>query len=339
MDLYLTPAEISNMMDITVQGFHKFCRENGLELAKDSNKLKIYPSLFNRILEKRGINRRKKRRISVHNVKGGVGKTTIAHALATRLSTLGFKVLVIDLDKQANLTNSFGIDDEQGYPTLLELYNSNINEDKKLSANDVIISISDYLHLIPADLSLSNFDLAIQVNLDNIIDLFSNLLKDISDNYDTIIFDLPADFNRVTLAAHHMCDLAIIPVHVSNFSQKGLKLTKRHIELVNKKYGGSIDYKIVVNQLDARHSSSFDVIADLKVEYGKEGHLCNTLIPVSKPIETTMDKSESIWRLPRGKAAALDGFDNLVSELFDLETWRQKPSRSIRREEVGESYV
>ena len=89
-----------------------------------------------------------RRRISVVNQKGGVGKTTTVFTLAAAFAELGRRVLAVDLDAQANLTSSFGYD-----PDTLELTSENLITDDKLTAEDVILETAvDGVHLVPADI-------------------------------------------------------------------------------------------------------------------------------------------------------------------------------------------
>src|SRR5438876_1207034 len=75
-----------------------------------------------------------RRRISVVNQKGGVGKTTTVFSLSAAFAELGRRVLVVDLDAQANLTSSFGYD-----PDTLELTSEDLITEEGVSAEDVIL--------------------------------------------------------------------------------------------------------------------------------------------------------------------------------------------------------
>ena len=84
--------------------------------------------------------------ISILNHKGGTGKTTTTLNLGKALHLLGFRILLIDLDAQANLSQSLGIDDEE--ETISEVFGQKIN---KLPIKE----LDEFFHLVPSSLDLS----------------------------------------------------------------------------------------------------------------------------------------------------------------------------------------
>jgi chromosome partitioning protein len=332
MDLYLTPAEVAELLGISVQAVHKICKENGIETqAKGERNHKVYPTALEQLLRLRGITKKTKKVFTIHTLKGGVGKSTLCHALGTRASAYGFKTLCIDLDKQANLTNSFGISDDDEMFTMLELYEKYYADKKSYNYKEALFEITPYLHLIPARLELANLDLAVQMKAHNPSKLFANLLDAARDDYDLIIFDLPADFNRITMSAHVFSDLALIPINMDTFSIKGLKLTQTHIDYVKREYGGKGEFKVIINKFDARNTLSFELMADLKMLYKDSESLCSKVIPVSKPIETALANGESIWNLSRSKVQALEGFEGVLFDLLEMNSWKAAQGKSATR--------
>src|SRR5438045_9543279 len=95
-----------------------------------------------------------RRRISVVNQKGGVGKTTTVFSLSAAFAELGRRVLAVDLDAQANLTSSFGYD-----PDTLEITSENLITEESVTAEDVNLETAiEGVHLVPADLKLCSVD-------------------------------------------------------------------------------------------------------------------------------------------------------------------------------------
>src|SRR3990167_146017 len=124
--------------------------------------------------------------IYIGNLKGGVGKTTIAYLLINTLSAIGLKVCAIDLDVQANLTQQYmKIDVNQ--PVFYELI------DNKVPITDVIVNISPTLDIIPSSLknSLIQKSLSMQSPKHH-LSWFNGLCLDhLRKNYDVIIIDTP----------------------------------------------------------------------------------------------------------------------------------------------------
>lgn len=324
MDIYLTVNEVANFLGITVQGLHKLCREQKFR-TKYGTKHKIYPKVFRDILSLKGMKLdSKKLLLTIHAIKGGLGKTTIAHCLGVRASCYGFKTLIIDLDKQANLSESFQIFEDQGNMTIFDVF-KNIIRDKNsnFSVKEAIVKVSDYLHIIPSDIEVANFDLEVLVSRLPVHDLFEELLEEVIDEYDVILFDLPADFNSITLAAHIFTKKCLIPMELTAFSEKGVKLTEDHIARAQKIGNSKIDFILQGNFFDQRKADAIDEIGELKHKYGDR--FSSVIIPISQPIKTNLGTGKFLWSLPKSKAPALVAFENILLNLLNFEKKHMKP--------------
>jgi chromosome partitioning protein len=322
MELYLTPVDVANVLGITVQGLHKLCKDNGIETQqKGQRQHRIYPATLDRIISLRGSLKKKKRAFCHHNVKGGVGKTLLAHGLSTRASTYAHRTLVIDLDKQANATNSLGInDDHKDVVTMKDLFDKRI-AGETYDWHDALFEVTPYLHVLPSNLGLAELDLALVNSGADVGKIFSRLLIGAKDEYDAIFVDLAGEFNRVSFAAHAFTGCALIPVNTEGFSVKGLKLMKKHIDFVKQEYESEGDYKVVINKFDQRTNLSFEMLSDLNMVFSKE-HLCKEVIPNSNALVKALTSGDSIWSVPRTKAPALDSIDKLLVELFEIDSWK-----------------
>lgn len=129
--------------------------------------------------------------ISIVNQKGGSGKTTTAIALGTGLKKRGFKVLFVDLDGQANLTNTIGIDKNRG--SLFDLLT------KRASVWDIIQKTSGG-DILPGSESLFQMD-TITTSHKGKEYLLEEALGDIKGEYDYIILDTPPALSVLTLNA------------------------------------------------------------------------------------------------------------------------------------------
>lgn len=156
--------------------------------------------------------------ISIHNAKGGVGKTTTCVNLAYNLSTKGFDVLVVDLDPQSNLTPFFTKQNENGKnikDVFLNFENINKCIRRTKFKNIDIIKGSYYLSEFDAFGNDYIFELAI---------------RKIEKDYDYIIIDCPPSFQNLAKNAINASNLVITPIILDGFCRDNLHLEKTIIE-------------------------------------------------------------------------------------------------------------
>ena len=165
----------------------------------------------------------KTRIIACANHKGGIGKTATVANLGSILSTKGYKVLVIDLDAQSNLTTCIKADVEGD-----SIYETLCGKNEHLP----IIEITDTLHLVPASLSLAMADVGLSTSMAR-ESLLKDALKPIQDNYDYILFDCPPSLGLMTLNAFTACTDIIIPLVCEVLPFKGLTMINDFIKMVS----------------------------------------------------------------------------------------------------------
>lgn len=149
--------------------------------------------------------------IAIANHKGGVGKTTSVQNIGVALSKLGKKILLIDLDPQANLSDSFGLEDAE-----VSIYDALTEK-----APAPVHIVSDTLHIVPSNLDLS----VAEVELSNVPGR-EYVLKEVISKwdgvYDFIIIDCPPSLGLLTINALTACNEVYIPLDAQYFSMKGL---------------------------------------------------------------------------------------------------------------------
>lgn len=157
--------------------------------------------------------------ISLINHKGGVGKTTSTLNLGKALSLNGQRVLVIDFDPQANLSQSLGIEEPE-----MNIYQTVCEE-----ADLPIMEITENFHLVPADLDLSEAELRLQSDVNGYF-ILRKSLKAVADNYDFILVDCPPSLGILTLNALIASNQVIIVVQSEYLAVKGLQTIFNLIE-------------------------------------------------------------------------------------------------------------
>ena len=169
--------------------------------------------------------------IAVANHKGGVGKTTTVASLGSILASKGRRVLLVDLDAQANLTSSLAPSWEGA-----SIYESLTGRSKTLPK----VRISDNLYLIPASLKLAMVDVELSSAIARETILADVLFNEQTEgDYDYILLDCPPSLGLITLNAFTACTDIIIPLVSEVLPFMGLTMISDFIDMVYKRLNPS----------------------------------------------------------------------------------------------------
>lgn len=165
--------------------------------------------------------------IAVANHKGGVGKTTTVANLGSILSKKGYRVLLVDLDAQANLTTSL-LPSFDGV-TIYEALTAKVD-------TLPVYSITETLHIVPASLTLAMADVELSTAIAR-ESILSDVLKksDVFGCYDFVFLDCPPSLGLVTLNAFTASTDIIIPLVSEVLPFKGLTMINDFISMVRRK--------------------------------------------------------------------------------------------------------
>ncbi len=161
---------------------------------------------------------KKTRVLAVANQKGGVAKTTTVASLGAALAELGNRVLLVDLDPQACLTFSLGIDPED-----LELSVHHVLT-KGLGATEVIIETDDGVDLLPATIELARAesDLLTRTGREHVVKMALEELAESEHPYDWVLIDCPPSLGVLTVAALTAAQGVLIPLQCETLSHRGV---------------------------------------------------------------------------------------------------------------------
>ncbi len=197
--------------------------------------------------------------ISLLNHKGGVGKTTCAINIGAGLVELGKKVLLIDMDPQANLTLSLGI---PRHP--ITVYEALRGESPL-----VPYVAKDGLDVVISSLDLSGAELEL-INEAGREYLFRELLDPFRDSYDYILVDCPPSLGLLTLNALTASDLVYIPLQTEFLALQGLTKIKQVIDKVKIRLNKDIRIGgVIATMYDSRKVLNRDVVNTIIKYFGE----------------------------------------------------------------------
>lgn len=282
--------------------------------------------------------------VSVINMKGGVGKTTLSAQIAHAASERKLKTLVIDLDPQSNLSQALLTPTKyvsylnKNKPTVVQIFDkyvpTSINNDspKQVNIEDVIVHNAGYwrhstLDLIPSRLELSH-------SLKNPTGKERRLAKaisKISDNYDLIIIDCAPTESILTEAAYFSSRYVLVPVKPEFMATIGLPLLARSIKeftLENE------DHKLDICGIVFNHSSSYsdgpegrqsveEVTAEAK---RRNWHVYNTHVRYSASYPKSAREGAPIGRTSYAQWQVTAEFKTFCDEFFSSVGLTQEPS-------------
>ena len=232
--------------------------------------------------------------ISLLNHKGGVGKTTSAINIGAGLVELGKRVLLIDLDPQANLSLSLGIP-RQKY---------SIYEAVRGESELVPFEIKDGFDVVTSNLDLSGAEMEL-INEAGREFILRELFEPVSDDYDFIIIDCPPSLGLLTLNALTSSHYVYIPLQTEFLALQGLTKIKQVIDKVrfrlNKKLqiGG-----VIATMYDHRKVLNRDVVETIRKYFGEK--VFDTLIRDNVALAEAPAQRKDIFRYNKSSNGAKD---------------------------------
>ena len=242
--------------------------------------------------------------ISISNNKGGVGKTTSTVNIAAGLQILKKKVLVIDIDHQAQTTYHFGFNPNEIENSILDVLNGEI------SYKDVIIDRNG-IDLIPSNSTLKNLEF---LPLPAKEFLLKDALEDI-DGYDYILIDCPPSLGVLTLNALTFSNEIYIPLQVQFLPFHGMYNLFEGVQMVKKRLNKNIEISgIIATMYNPKKSINNEVIEETKKRL--PGKLFNTYIRDNVSLQEAPSWGKTIFEYKPNSNGAED-YKNLTNEIIN----------------------
>jgi chromosome partitioning protein len=256
--------------------------------------------------------------ISVSSQKGGVTKSTTCRNVATILAKQGYRVLAVDGDNQASLTDCFGIEKPEELDKTLYHIMMDVIMERDLPPKEEYIITKEGVDIIPSSIELS----AIEINL---VSTFSReyvlkaIIDEIKEDYDYVLIDCMPSLGLMTVNVLVACDSVLIPATPEYLSVKGLELLLKTIFKLKKRINPSITFEgILLTMFDERTNLSKDMNKIIQESYGEHIKVFNAKIPKSVKVGEANSESMSIVDYKPNNKASI-AYQNFVEELTNNE--------------------
>ncbi len=253
--------------------------------------------------------------IAIANQKGGVGKTTTAINLASGMTELGLRVLLIDLDPQGNASTGLGVE----------------TADRRLTSYDLILNqhalaeviqntAVDGLLICPANSDLSSADVELVQNPNRSQCLRQALHKGSIENLDLdyILIDCPPSLSLLTVNALVACDTVLVPLQTEFFALEGLSQLMLTIREIRQTANSNLRIEgVVMTMFDGRNNLSLQVERDARETLGDL--VFQTMIPRNVRVSEAPSYAQSVLSYDTASKGS-EAYRALARELIDRQT-------------------
>lgn len=237
------------------------------------------------------------RTIAVANQKGGVGKTTTAINLAAALAELGRRVLVVDMDPQANATTGIGLD-----PRDLTASVYDVLLDGKSMVECIVSTPVEGLMAVPSHLDLAGAEIELQSAFNRERRLAA-ALGPVVGQFDYLFVDCPPALGLLAVNALTAVREVLVPIQCEYFALEGLAQLTMHVDQIRRHLNPELNVsKLLLVMYDGRTNLSRQVSQEVRSLYDER--VCRTVVPRSVRLAEAPARGLPITMFsPRSRAA------------------------------------
>ena len=248
--------------------------------------------------------------IAVANQKGGVGKTTTAVNVSACLALVGKRVLLFDLDPQANATSGVGLEKTEGGSAYRTLLGEGTLLDKIQKTE------FERLEMIPGEPDMCGADVELQ-RMDNHVQRVKNALQPVSQSgrFDVIMIDCPPSLGILTLNAFAAAEGLLVPLQCEYYALEGISMVNRIMtQLRESGVNANLQLTgVVMTMFDARTRLSHQVVEEVRKHFGEA--VFETVIPRTTRLAEAPSFGKPIIHYDKYSAGAA-AYEVLTQELL-----------------------
>ncbi len=253
--------------------------------------------------------------IAIVNQKGGVAKTTTTINLGSSLAKMGKKILLIDMDPQANLTHGVGIEKQK--ITIYDVLKGDRSFEEVICNVQLDSNWTHNLDIIPSSINLANAELELSGELGR-----EKLLKEAYDDsngidYDYILIDCSPSLGLLTVNSLSLTNQILIPIEPSIFAMEGIQQLLHVIKLIKKKINSDlVILGVLLTRVDGRTKIAKEFQNDLKDLF--KDKIFNTIIHQNVAISMAQNEQIPI-NLYDSKSTGAREYYQLAKEVIGIE--------------------